>query len=281
MESDTNIFFHLTLGFNGRRKNEFNLAKIHQRNRSYSTKEKLSKIFVPRPKPKETDICPSPISLSENEKNSFIKFPEQIDNFLIPPKTNSKNKLFGVSDIPEETHETEAISGGEEFSSKLSSDDDDDEKKISGEGSSYDSGDDVFDNCENIKNKIGYSNQKTKEYPPDIIYKKINNSTENKYQHSMKKIREKMNRIKSSTKKNRKNSDDIGINKRKKYFNDYKSICAQKFIDKIRNNKKVSESKFEDLKHNTISFNRNNKNYVTSILGYLEKNKAQMDSSFN
>lgn len=250
---------HVTLGFLDRKAHDFSLSMVpRRRNRSYSTKEKLSKGMVPKPKPKETDMCPSPISLTEDDKKSAGSCKKSMFSSISLNQSFYVNeRIYGVSDIPEETHETEAISDGEEFSSKLNSPENSEED----EEESASSENDKIENCS--------ANNKNVNKDSNINYQK--------HKNSIKKTRERMNKIKAfHIKSDRKSSDDLSNKRRIKYYEKNKIFCVQKFIDKIKKMKKnrssseYQECDFNAIKHNTISYNRRKIN-VTSILGYLEK----------
>lgn len=269
MENDQDpISFHTTLKFNPRKKNtEFCFPINYSRNRSYSTKEKFPKLLKPKPKPKKSDVCPSPISLTESEENSNEKIIKK-NEMLLNPELVSKKNCFKVSDIPEEINETEVNSDGEEYSSKIYS------LEIS-------DGSDSFIDENEVELKI---NEKEKE--PFV------NEGKAIKDFKFRKTREKMFKIKTLSNKGRKSSDDLksfpGSTKRKKNLEDYKNKCAERYINNIRNksmsifisnfdnnnlnSSSINNNIFEEIKHKTISFNSNKKSF-TSILGYLEQNK--------
>ena len=245
-----------------RKNNELSLEeeKKSYKKRSSSMYFKIPKNFVPKLKPIETIICPSPINLNQessskspekinNNKKNISSFSPHKDLKLKPIKLiySKKRRSSKNLNIEEETHETEAISDCEDKSRKVTLMDSDSESSSS----------DFEEEYKNKKNKI------------DIL-KNINF------------IREKMIMIKKNYILNETIFDDSNIRNRfaQKKLNQYKNIYQQKYIDRITRNKKINTNPLEDIKYRRKSFNVKQR-YVSTILGFLENNNIRNSLNSN
>ena len=220
--------------------------------RSSSMSLNIPKNFVPKLKPKETIICPSPINLNlqptskitEKNNNNKIYISNPHKDLIIKPiklfyaKKRNLRKSSNILNIDEETHETEAISEREGRPRKVSLWDSDSESSNYG----------FEEDDKNKKDKI------------DIL-KNINF------------IREKMIMIKRNSIRNDNINDDSTISNRYalKRLNQYKTIYHQKFIDRIKRNKNMNLNLSKPI-NRTKSFHAKQR-YVPTILGFLENNK--------
>ena len=239
------------------------------RKRSSSMSLNLPKDFVPKLKPIQTIICPSPINLNqkfppsnpsnnENIKNENLSVNPQKNLNLKPIKfvyyrKRKKKRSTRIMNIEEETHETEAISDCEDKS-----------KKIYIKCSDSDSSKSEEEKEENDETKIKRNNNKI-----DIM-------------KNIKFIREKMISIKKNSLYNENIFDDsnIGNNYVNKRFHQYKNIYQQNFINKFKRNKNKILNPLKPIKYRTKSFNIKQR-YVSTILGFLEKNNSSNSLNSN
>lgn len=221
----------------------FEEEKKEYRKRSSSMSLNLPKDFVPKLKPIQTVICPSPINL--NQKSPPTK-PEKIENMGVPcskfypPKDvnlkpirciylRRRNKKRSSKIIEEETHETEAISDCEDKPKKFNY--------------IYSDSDDSMNGDEDDLNK-----------------RKIKN---------LKILREKMMLIRKNSIYNDNIFDDSNIGK------NYRLYQPSNIYSNRRINKNIIDrvDKLRSIKYRTKSFNIKQR-YVPTILGFLEKNNS-------
>ena len=214
--------------------------KKEYRKRSSSMSLNLPKDFVPKLKPIQTVICPSPINLNQksppaipekivNMGNACSKFYPPKDVNLKPIKCiylRRRNKKRSSKIIEEETHETEAISDCEDKPKKLNLIFSDSDDSINGDND-------------------------------DLSKRKIKN---------IKILREKMMLIRKKYIYNDNIFDDSNIGKNYRIYQS-SNICLNKRINK--NNL----DKIRAIKYRTKSFNIKQR-YVRTILGFLEKNNS-------
>jgi len=212
---------------------------------------KIPKNFVPKLKPIQTIICPSPINLNQkppvppppeiqSTTISTASFDSQNDLNLKPirciySRKKKQKKSFKFLNIEEETY---AMSDNEDNSKniyKIYSDSESDEE----------------DNNINNYNKI------------DIL-------------NNINLMREKMTKIKRSSKYNNDNLfDDSNIDNRylAKSLGQYKNLCYPKNIIKTIKTHNMNLNRLRSMKIRTKSFNIKQR-YVPTILGFLEKSSS-------
>ena len=226
------------------------------RNRSSSMSINYPKNFVPKLKPIKTTLCPSPINLTQNssiieaQNTSSSTFNEsQKDINLMSSKylysSKAKKKSFKIMNIEEETRECEAMSDNEDKSKKINilySDSDASENDDGGGESSSERG-----------GVVG-----------GIV-------------HNIKIIRQKMMRIRKNSVYNESMIDDSNIDSGLR-LSRYKYICAQRFIDKMKN---MHLNPIEITnKYRTKSFSAK-QDYVSTILGFLERSHSSLSLNSN
>lgn len=214
---------------------------------------KIPKNFVPKLKPIQTIICPSPINL--NQKAPIIPVPEiqrttistasfdsQNDLNLKPirciySRKKKQKKSFKFLNIEEETY---AISDNE-------------------------------DNSKNIYKLYSDSDTSKSEEEDNNLtnYKKIN------FLNNINLMREKMTKIKRNSKYNDNLFDDSNIDNHYlvKSLGQYKNLCHPKNIIKERKNHNMNLNRLRSMKIRTKSFNIKQR-YVPTILGFLEKSSS-------
>jgi len=214
---------------------------------------KIPKNFVPKLKPIQTIICPSPINL--NQKAPIVPVPEiqrttistasfdsQNDLNLKPirciySRKKKQKKSFKFLNIEEETY---AISDNE-------------------------------DNSKNIYKLYSDSDTSKSEEEDNNLtnYKKIN------FLNNINLMREKMTKIKRNSKYNDNLFDDSNIDNHYlvKSLGQYKNLCHPKNIIKERKNHNMNLNRLRSMKIRTKSFNIKQR-YVPTILGFLEKNSS-------
>jgi hypothetical protein len=217
---------------------------------------KIPKNFVPKLKPIQTIICPSPINL--NQKAPIAPVPEIQSNTISTASFDSQNDLnlkpirciysrkkkqkksFKFLNIEEEVY---ALSDKEDTSKNI--------YKIYSESDTSKSEDEDKDN--NITN-----------------YKKID------ILNNINLMREKMTKIKRNSKYNNDNLfDDSNIDNHYlvKSLGQYKNLCHPKNIIKERKNHNMNLKRLRSMKIRTKSFNIKQR-YVPTILGFLEKSSS-------
>jgi len=214
---------------------------------------KIPKNFVPKLKPIQTIICPSPINL--NQKAPIIPVPEiqrttistasfdsQNDLNLKPirciySRKKKQKKSFKFLNIEEEAY---AISDNE-------------------------------DNSKNIYKLYSDSDTSKSEEEDNNLtnYKKIN------FLNNINLMREKMTKIKRNSKYNDNLFDDSNIDNHYlvKSLGQYKNLCHPKNIIKERKNHNMNLNRLRSMKIRTKSFNIKQR-YVPTILGFLEKSSS-------
>ena len=218
----------------------FEQDKREYRKRSSSMSLNFPKDFVPKLKPKQAVICPSPINL--NQKSPPLK-PEKIESigppcskFYTQKDVNIKpikciylrrrNKKRSSKIIEEETHETEAISDCEDKPKKLNY--------------IFSDSDDSINGDDNDLNKRQIKNIKI--------------------------LREKMMLIRKNSIYNENIFDDSNIG------NNFRLYQSSNIYPNKRINKNTID-KIRSIKYRTKSFSIKQR-YVPTILGFLEKNNS-------
>ena len=255
--------FHCSVNsFN--RKNPLSLEDDNRnyRKRSSSLSLNLPKNFVPKLKPIETIICPSPIDLNDNSPPPISDNNEQFLTSSIEtkkifnikpikfnqPKKRNLKKSSKIMSVEEETHETEAISDCEDKPKKA--------KLVD-----YD-----LDSSDNeIQDNENFNCNKKKDTPKNI---------------NINVIREKMMIIRKNSIKNEYDDSNIRNNYTSKKLNQRKSIYQQKCTEEARKNKNLSEKNLNSIKNRTRSFNIRQR-YVSTILGFLEQNNSKISLNSN
>ena len=211
--------------------------------------------FVPKLKPIQDNICPSPIILDQkcppelpenNEIEKMDLFPpfnlhvnEKPIKTIYSKKTILKN--VKIINIEEENHETEAISDGEDRSLKIT----------------------LFNSSSSSDNSKNLENNDEEKFQKEINLLK-----------NIKTIREKMTIIrKYSIRENVLDDSNIDNSYTKSKFSENKNIYQQKFISKVRKNKNMYDNPLKFNKNRTKSIEIQPR-YVSTILGFLEKNKS-------
>lgn len=241
---------HRTVNF-GVKKNTLSLEedKKGYRKRSSSMSLKMTKDFVPKLKPIESNICPSPINLDQKSPDSPEKFSLNQNEInlkpirLIHPKKRKLRKSTKFLNIEEETHETEAISDYEDKSKKatLATADLDSSKS---------------DNDDNDKSKGNKKNNFLKNI--NVLRKQMENI-----------------KINSIYCDNINDDSNISNNYSKKRLYYKKNIYQNIYFEKTRQNKNMNPDPLKSNKNRTKSFNIR-QGFVCSILGFLEKSNSSL-----
>ena len=252
MHSSVNLF---------RTTNNLSIEQDRSSLKKRSSSMLLSNNFVPRLRPIKAIICPSPISLNQKPAGpvpeiqrttiSTASIDSQNDSNLKPIRCiyfrRNPKKSFKIINIEEEAL---AISDYEDNSKKESK-------------NQYESESSSEDEIENDKDKDKDNNIKTK-------FTKIKNKIQNINTMRKRMIEQKRHFLFNSSL-----LDDSDINKRnkEKVLNQYKNIGEKNFLDKERKSRNLIPNHLGMIKYRTKSFHVN-ANFVTSILGFLEKNNS-------
>ena len=233
----------------------FEEEKKCYRKRSSSMSLNLPKNFVPKLKPVKTIICPSPINLNQKSppkiqeiKNNnnllYISSSNPQEDLNVKPikyiysRKRNLRKSSKILNIEEETHETEAKSDCEDKPRKIIVDSDSESSKSDSEKVEKNNKIDLLKNINILRERM-------------IIIRQNSFCNDNIY-------------------------DDSSISNNKyaqKRLYPYKNIYQQKFIDKFKKSKNMNLNPLKSIKYRTKSFNIK-KRYVTTILGFLEKNNS-------
>ena len=252
-EKEEDKLFRNTIGFEKPVNNKLPVIKndsTENRARSFVTSnKKLLQKYIPKLKPIEADLNPSPIALKGQNETKL-----ENDNFTINRKStqNKKymHKLRSVA-IEEEAIQKAVVSNDEECSKMPNaSDSSDNESK---------------DN----KKKINKINLKTK---------KENNIIENKVQYCINTLRRKLDKIKNKI-INKKYKDDTHLDfiHEKNLNENYRIRCIQNYIEQLKMEKM---EEYEKYKNKTISF-KDMKLFKPPILEFLEKNEISNNSTLS
>ena len=244
-----------------RKKNTLSLEKDKKGLKKRSSSMLLKNNFVPKLKPIKANICPSPINLNQK---SPPQVPNEAQNLTISTASfdsqndlNSKpiKILYSKRKKPKKSFKIINI---EEEALAKSDYEDNSKKESKNEYESESSSDDEIDNDKDNNNNI-----KTK-------FTKIKNNIKN-----INIMRKKMIEFKRNFPFNSSFLDDSDINKRnkEKVLNKYKNIGQKNFLDKERKSRNLIPNHLGMIKYRTKSFHVN-ANFVTSILGFLEKNNS-------
>lgn len=259
-EKINNKIMHSSVNF-FRKKNNLSLEKDKKGFKKRSSSMLLKNNFVPKLKPIKANICPSPINLNQK---SPPHVPNEVQNLTISTASfdsqsdlNSKpiKILYSKRKKPKKSFKIINI---EEEALAISDYEDNSKKESKNQYESDSSSDDEFDNV-NDKDK---DNIKKK-------FNKINNI------RNINIIRKEMIQLKKHFPFSSSLLDDSDINKRnkEKAMNKYHNIGQNTFINKERKNKHLMPNHLCMIKYRTKSFHVNT-NFVTSILGFLEKNNS-------
>ena len=253
-----------TISFGKSINNKLKNEKTDNRARSASlSNTKLLSKYIPRLKPVETTINPSPINLTGKDD-----FAIEEENFQIEPKRelSKKSLLFKIKsfEIGEEINDHEKNITDEENNNKNNN------KQKLPQGIS-----DSSDN-ESIKdkdNKLDKNNDNNKNNNPDVNNDNLNKieKFKKKVNYCINKIRRKLDKIKNNIKMKKFKDDSNALNfSYKKYFieNNRRIKCAENFIRRI----KMEKIQFNEIKNKTISFKDFNY-FKPPILGFLQMNE--------
>lgn len=211
--------FRNSIPYGKRIKNCLNNYKEDIRARSSSLANCLFQNFIPKLKPINTNLNPSPIKLGKKE---VIKIDEK--NFdLIPKKISNKKLKFNINNIEEEINENVVNSEDEKYYNKLSN--------ISDSSKNESKHNDKIDNNiikikKNVKNYINHIKKKFDKYKNDIDIKKFIDDT-----------------------------DILNLSYKKYFIENYKVKCAQNYINKLLEKK----DDYNKTKNKTISFQESKK----------------------
>ena len=239
-------------------KKKLSIEENHKyyRKRSSSMTLKYPLNFVPKLKPIQTTICPSPINLNrksppqqpeiQNTSISTSSFDSQNDFNLKTIKNiyfkKKPKKSFKILNIEEETYPVS----------------------------------DCEDNPKNILINT-YSDATKSEEEED------NKFTGNKSRRNVKVMREEMTKIKKYFIINENTRDDSDIEDRfkgKRLYQYNKNVRASYLINNNRKNKNMSLNPLNPNKNRTKSFNVKQR-YVSTILGFLEKRTSHSSLNSN
>ncbi len=251
-EDQFQIFnLHSSYNFIHNKKQLFSIENENKNNRKRSSSMSLNYInnFVPKLKPIQTKICPSPINLNrkspsknieslDNNKKIYSSIFEVKKDFNLKTiKFRKKNKKKSIKflNIEEEAYETEAKSDIEDKSRKIT--------------------------------LIALDSESSRS---DLDDKNIEKRKKNDILKNINIIREKMILIRKNSIYNEKIFDDSNIIRQsfaKQGLNQNKNLYQQ------RNNKNLNSNPLKSFKYRTKSMNVKQR-YVSTILGFLEKNNS-------
>ena len=252
-EKEEDKLFRNTIGFEKPVNNKLPLIKndsIENRARSFVTSnKKLLQKYIPKLKPIEADLNPSPIFLIGENETKLVN-----DNFKINAK-NTQNKKY--------MHKLRSVAIEEEVNQKAVNSNDEECNKMPNVS---DSSDNESKDNERKSNKI---NLKTK---------KENIIIENKVQYCINTTRRKLDKIKNKI-INKKYNDDTHLDFiHEKNLNENCRIrCIQNYIEQLKIEKK---EEYEKYKNKTISF-KDMKLFKPPILEFLEKNEISNNSTLS
>ena len=230
------------------------LMKLDPKNnkkRSSSASINFPKNFVPKLKPIKAKICPSPIIL--NEKPPPNAFPE-VQNITTSTSSFDSKKEFKTIRIKMRK------------SIKLIN------EKV------YSKSD-----CENMeKNKKNYFNDSDSSKSGEVVDKNNNNNiniklkNKNRKKNNINKMRLRMTSIRKNFIKKNNVFDDsnLGKNFKEKTYQIFKNIQSN-FIDKFENNKIKNLYSLDSIRYRNKSHHVR-KNYIPTILGFLERKKSSI-----
>ena len=224
-----------SVAFCTRTNNKINSVNEDIRKRSATIANPLLTKFIPKLKPIDTELCPSPINLVANEEK------ELNDNFILQKNKKSSKKLsVQFNKIQEELYENINSSGDEKYN--------EDESPL-------------YSQLSDNESKSG-----------QILEEKNKNINNNKNKNNINHIRKKMKKIRSEIKLNKFNDDSaISDNSNRINFDEdlisrnTRNYKSQLQIEKIKEclhyrNKSIS---FKDMT-----------NFRPPILGFLEMNET-------
>ena len=151
-----------SVAFGTRTNNKINSVNEDIRKRSATLANPLLTKFIPKLKPVESQLCPSPINLVANEENKLN------DNFILQKNKKSSKKLsVQFNKIQEELYENINSSGDEKFN--------EDESPLYSQPSDNESKSDQIIN--NNKNNINHIRKKMKKIRSEIKLNKFNDDS--------------------------------------------------------------------------------------------------------
>ena len=151
-----------SVAFGTRTNNKINTVNEEVRKRSATLANPLLTKFIPKLKPVESQLCPSPINLVANEENKLN------DNFILQKNKKSSKKLsVQFNKIQEELYENINSSGDEKFN--------EDESPLYSQPSDNESKSDQIIN--NNKNNINHIRKKMKKIRSEIKLNKFNDDS--------------------------------------------------------------------------------------------------------
>lgn len=151
-----------SVAFGTRTNNKINTVNEEIRKRSATLANPLLTKFIPKLKPVESQLCPSPINLVANEENKLN------DNFILQKNKKSSKKLsVQFNKIQEELYENINSSGDEKFN--------EDESPLYSQPSDNESKSDQIIN--NNKNNINHIRKKMKKIRSEIKLNKFNDDS--------------------------------------------------------------------------------------------------------
>ena len=151
-----------SVAFGTRTNNKINSVNEDIRKRSATLANPLLTKFIPKLKPVESQLCPSPINLVANEENKLN------DNFILQKNKKSSKKLsVQFNKIQEELYENINSSGDEKYN--------EDESPLYSQPSDNESKSDQIIN--NNKNNINHIRKKMKKIRSEIKLNKFNDDS--------------------------------------------------------------------------------------------------------
>ena len=254
-EKEEDGLFRNTIGFEKPVNNKLSIKKndsIENRARSFVTSnKKLLQKYIPKLKPIETDLNPSPIILRGKNETKL-----ECDKFKINSK-NSQNKKY--------MHKLRSVALEEEVIQKAVISNDEECSKMP---NASDSSDNESKDNERKINKINLKSKKEN----NII------ETKNKVHYSINTIRKKLDKIKNKI-INKKYKDDTHLDfiHEKNLNENYRFRCIQNYIEQSKIEKM---EEYEKYKNKTISFKDMNL-FKPPILDYLQKNEISNNSTLS
>ena len=252
-----------TISFVSSSNNILKNEKVENNTRRTSlSNDKLLTKYIPRLKPVETTINPSPINLISKEEILID------ENFKIEPKEKWIKKF-----LPNKIKSFEVTEDIKDYAIN-STDEDNNKKKLPKDIS------DSSDN-ESKDNKLEKTNENNKNNKPENNINKIEKIKKN-VNYCFDKIRKKLDKIKNSIKMKKFKDDSNALNfSYREYFsaNNRKLKSGENFINKILADR-TEKTNYDEIKNKTISFREINF-FKAPILGYLQKKETSNKSNLS
>ena len=254
-EKEEEKAFRNTIGFEKALNNTLSITKkeaIENRARSFVTSnKKLLQKYIPKLKPIETDLIPSPIVLKGKNEKQFVQ-----DNYRRDIIKGSNKKYL---------HKLNNVEIEEEINPKIINSTDEECNKIHNNDS--DSSDNESKDNERKSNKNNLGSKKD-----NII------EIKNKVKYCINTTRKKLDKIRNKIKINKyKDDSNLDFYYERNLTDNYKIRCIQNYIEQSKMEKM---EEYEKYKNKTISF-RDMNLFKPPILAYLEKKEISNNSTLS